>query len=131
MKKTVLLNSALSEVIARLGHGDMLVIGDAGLPIPAGPQRIDLAVCRGTPGMLAVLEAVASEMQIESAIVASELSERNPSLLAAMQGHVGSAQVETMDHEAFKQMTAGAVAMVRTGECTPYANIILRAGVVF
>lgn len=131
MKKGTLLNSALSEVIARMGHGDMLVIGDAGLPIPAGPERIDLAVCRGLPGMLAVLEAVLSEMQVEAAVIATELQDGNPQLAQILRDKLGGATVETLDHEAFKALNARACVMVRTGECTPYANIILRAGVVF
>lgn len=131
MKKTILLNSALSEVIARLGHGDMLVIGDAGLPIPQGPQRIDLAVCRGTPGFETVLAAILSEMQVESAVIATELAAGNPDLLTTIQQNLGGAVIEQMDHEAFKRLSANARAMIRTGECTPYANIILRAGVVF
>jgi len=131
MKKNILLNSALSEVIARLGHGDMLVIGDAGLPIPAGPQRIDLAVCRGTPDFETVLAAILSEMQVESAIVATELAAGNPDLLSTIKQSLDGAVIEQIDHEAFKRLSANARAMIRTGECTPYANIILRAGVVF
>ena len=38
---------------------------------------------------------------------------------------------QTVSHEEFKRRTAKARAMVRTGECTPYANIILIAGVKF
>lgn len=131
MKKNTLLNSDLSEVIARLGHGDMLVIGDAGLPIPEGPKRIDLAVCRGTPGFDTVLSAVLSEMQVESAVIATELAQGNPGLAGKLAQQLGNAEIMQMDHEAFKALTAQAKAMVRTGECTPYANIILRAGVVF
>ncbi|BEV71438.1 MULTISPECIES: D-ribose pyranase [unclassified Paludibacterium] len=131
MKKTFLLNSALSEVIARMGHGDLLVIGDAGLPIPPGPQRIDLAVSQGVPDFLAVLDAVLSEMQVESTIVAQELAKVSPAMHASIQGRISPTPVETLSHEDFKQLTARAVAMVRTGECTPYANIILRAGVAF
>ncbi len=44
MKRTALLHAELSHAIASLGHGDMLVIGDVGLPIPPGPRRIDLAL---------------------------------------------------------------------------------------
>lgn len=131
MKKNTLLNSAISEVIARLGHGDMLVIGDAGLPIPEGPQRIDLAVSRGTPSFDAVLSAVLSEMQVETAVVATEMAQGNPALLEKLGHQLGNAPISQIDHQAFKEMTAGAHAMIRTGECTPYANIILRAGVVF
>ncbi|SUB14264.1 D-ribose pyranase [Pantoea agglomerans] len=53
MKKGRLLNAELSHVIARLGHTDTLTIADAGLPIPAGPQRIDLALTPGTPDFMA------------------------------------------------------------------------------
>jgi D-ribose pyranase len=131
MKKTTLLNSALSEVIAKLGHGDMLVIGDAGLPIPDGPQRIDLAVCRGVPDFNAVLAAVLSEMQVESAVVATELGQANPILRAMLVPQLAGAEISEIDHEAFKVLTGKARAIIRTGECTPYANIILRSGVVF
>jgi len=63
LKRTALLHAELSHVIASLGHGDMLVLGDAGLPIPDGPRRIDLAVARGVPTLDEVLQAVLSEMQ--------------------------------------------------------------------
>lgn len=58
MKKGVCLNSEVSYVIAKLGHFDTLTIGDAGLPVPDGVQRIDLAVRLGLPGFRDVLETV-------------------------------------------------------------------------
>ncbi|WP_028534777.1 D-ribose pyranase [Paludibacterium yongneupense] len=131
MKKTQLLNSALSELIATMGHGDMLVIGDAGLPVPPGTLRIDLAVSRGVPSFASVLDAVLSELQVETALLAGELSEVNAGLFAEMADKVAPARVETVTHEAFKALSAKARAVVRTGEFTPYCNIILRAGVVF
>ncbi|HEY9100592.1 D-ribose pyranase [Chitinimonas sp.] len=131
MKRTPLLNSALSEVIATLGHGDMLVIGDAGLPIPAGPQRIDLAITRDLPRFVDVLEVVLSEMQVENVVVASELAGRNPAVAERIPTLLGTTPVTAISHEEFKLLTRSARAVVRTGECSPYANIILRAGVVF
>lgn len=131
MKKTTLLNSDLSSVISRLGHNDMLVIGDAGLPIPPGPQRIDLALVRGVPGFFETLRAVLSEMQVERIILASETSQVSPQVYAEIQALLPDAPVEWVTHEAFKQRTASSRAMVRTGECTAYANIILVAGVAF
>ena len=76
MKRTTLLHAELSEVIARLGHGDLLVIGDAGLPIPDGPRRIDLAVSANVPRFADVLAAVLAEMQVEGALIADELAPR-------------------------------------------------------
>jgi D-ribose pyranase len=131
MKKTTLLNAELSRVIAMLGHGDLLVIGDAGLPIPAGTPRIDLAVTANLPRMLDVVRAVLSEMQVESATVAEELALRNPSVSEGLRVLLGSTPVASVSHEDLKAQCAGARAVVRTGEFTPYANVILRSGVVF
>ena len=131
MKKTALLHAALSQVIARLGHGDMLVIGDAGLPIPMGPQCIDLAVTRGVPGFADVLQAVLSEMQVERAVLASELRARSADFHACIARSLPGIPIDEIDHLALKALTQRAVAVVRTGEFTPYANIVLIAGVVF
>jgi len=131
MKRTTLLHAELSEVIARLGHGDLLVIGDAGLPIPDGPRRIDLAVSANVPRFADVLAAVLAEMQVEAAIVAEELAPKNPAVHADLLRQLGDAPVSTLPHERFKAATRGARAIVRTGEFSPYANVILRAGVVF
>jgi D-ribose pyranase len=132
MKRTTLLHAELSHAIASMGHGDMLVLGDAGLPIPFGPsapQRIDLAVCPGTPDLASVLQAVLSEMQVESCVIASEAlqGEQLPAWYAAQL----PAAPRTVSHSDFKKLCGQARAMVRTGECTPYANIILVAGVAF
>lgn len=131
MKKTTLLHAELSAVIARLGHGDMLVIGDAGLPIPDGPQRIDLAVSANLPRFIDVVKAVLSEMQVESAVVATELPGRNPEVDTGLKHELGTTPIAMMSHEAFKALSTKARAIVRTGEFSPYANVILRAGVVF
>ena len=131
MKRTALLHSELSALIARLGHGDMLVIGDAGLPIPEGPQRIDLALTANVPRFLDVLRVVLSEMQVETAVVADELADRNPEVAGGIAELLGTTPVSRMSHENFKALSARARAIVRTGEFSPYANVILRAGVVF
>lgn len=130
MKRTALLHAELSQVIAALGHGDMLVIGDAGLPIPDGPRRIDLAVMRGVPLLIDVLQAVLSEMQVESVVVANEALNGAKALPAWYPQSLGIAP-QTVSHEEFKRRSAKARAIVRTGECTPYANIMLIAGVSF
>ena len=131
MKRTTLLHAELSEVIARLGHGDLLVIGDAGLPIPDGPRRIDLAVSANVPRFHDVLAAVLAEMQVESALIADELASASTIVHAELMRQLGRTPVAAVSHEQFKAMTRGARAVVRTGEFSPYANVILRAGVVF
>lgn len=131
MKKIGTLNQPLSQVIAGMGHGDMLVIGDCGLPIPSGVQRIDLALTAGVPSFLQTLAVVQEELQVESVVIASEMSQFSPELYEKLQLMLENVSIDVVSHEQFKAVTKQAVAVVRTGECTPYANIILRSGVIF
>lgn len=131
MKKTTLLHSDLSYLIATLGHMDTLVIADAGLPIPSETLRIDLALTQGVPGAIQTLKVVLAEMKVEKAILAEEAKERNPTFLAEVQELLPNVPVEFVSHSDFKTRTASARAIVRTGEFAPYANIILVSGVVF
>ncbi|HEF4758253.1 TPA: D-ribose pyranase [Pseudomonas putida] len=134
MKKTPLLNVALSRLIASLGHGDKVVIGDAGLPVPPGVELIDLALTRGVPDFISTLKVVLSEMQVESHVLASEILDKKPSALTNLDelnadGALG--QRELLSHEQFKILSRQARAIVRTGECQPYCNVVLIAGVTF
>ncbi len=139
MKKHALLNAPLSHVIATMGHTDQLTIGDAGLPIPSAPERIDLAVSQGVPRFMDVVRAVTEEMQIERVIMAKEFAEVSPALqteLLAHLKHIAETQgkpvsFDYVSHEEFTQLTHSSKAVVRTGECTPYANVIFVSGVVF
>lgn len=139
MKKGTLLHCAISSVISRLGHTDSIVIGDAGLPVPQGPERIDLALTHGVPGFLQVVQAVTSEMQVESVIIAQEMQLHNlqrhselVALLDVLQQQQGKPiSIHYVSHGQFKQQTQHSQAVVRSGECSPYANVILVAGVSF
>ena len=132
MKKTGLLNIALSRVIAGFGHGDVLVIGDAGLPVPPGVELVDLALVPAVPDFASVLQAVLGEMQVERHVLAEEMLEVAPPGLVAvarLSGQLGPR--ELLPHLAFKDLCRHAKAVVRTGECQPYSNIALVAGVIF
>ncbi|MEO8393750.1 MAG: D-ribose pyranase [Chloroflexota bacterium] len=131
MKKTGLLNQPLSAMIAGLGHADTVVITDAGLSIPANIQRIDLAVSAGVPGFLDVTRAVLGEMQISSAIVATELAEHSPQFYAAIATLLDDVLLIDVPHSEFLIRSRSARAAVRTGEFTPFANIILVSEVIF
>jgi D-ribose pyranase len=131
MKKIGIINQPISAVIASLGHTDTVVIADAGLPIPAGPERIDLALSAGLPTFLDTLRVVLTEMQVERAMVADEMLEVSPAVYQAVKALLGDTPIDTAPHQTFKEQTRSARAIIRTGEFTPYANIILVAGVVF
>jgi len=135
MKRTRLLNSELSHEISRIGHTASITLCDAGLPIPQGVKRIDLAIERGYPSFIRTLDALLSEMMVEEIIVADEIDCKNPGIFEEMtevfQSHEMEPVVTRVAHEEFKTLTRSSEVIVRTGECTPYANVILKSGVVF
>jgi len=129
MKKSGILNPQLNRIISEMGHRDMLIIADAGLPIPKKVERIDLALKSGVPSFREVLQAILSELEIEEAYVAKEIKEKNPQTLNLVSSLIG--EVKFITHEELKELSKQARAIVRTGECSPYANIILISGVTF
>ncbi len=136
MKRTALLNRHLSRLVASLGHTDEIVVADAGLPVPPGVEVIDLAVSPGIPGLFDVLDALSQELIVEGAVFAAEAS---PELVTQIEVKLAHWAAETgkpiedfrMPHDAFKARTGKARAVIRTGDVTPYANIILISGVPF
>lgn len=131
MKKYGILNSEIAAVLAGMGHTDSLAIADCGLPVPGQVRRIDLAVRKGLPSFLEVLGAVADDMVIEKIVLAEEIRTRNPGLDSAIRGKFPETEIAYVPHDEFKAKTNACRAIVRTGEASPYANIILYSGVNF
>lgn len=127
------INPQLSRVISETGHTDAIVVTDAGLPIPVGSERVDLAYRPGAPAFLDVLDTVLAELVVEGATVSSEIAEKSPEMLAALHERLDPLGVEIVHvpHVEFKERTHAARAFVRSGEFTPYANVILTAGVAY
>lgn len=133
MKKHGILNSEISRVLSYLGHTDCICIGDCGLPIPDEVERIDLALAFGEPTFMRTLEIVAGDMKIEKIVLAEEIKTQNPQVLEQVQALFAqqAVEVEFVSHAQLKEQTRDCKAVIRTGETTPYANIILQAGCIF
>lgn len=131
MYKTGTLNSEISKVLSDLGHTDTIVIADCGLPVPKGVQKIDLAVRQGLPSFIDVVDEVARHMVIEHVTLAEEIKDSNPAVLKKVDSLMKGIPNDFVTHEQFKTLTENSKVIIRTGEATPYANIILRSGVNF
>ncbi|WP_215142917.1 D-ribose pyranase [Exiguobacterium qingdaonense] len=129
MKKQGILNSHLAKIFADLGHTDRVVIADCGLPIPDGVKRVDLSLRIGEPSFLDVLDAVNSDMVVERITIAEEILTHNPAIADSLKEQYR--EVDMCSHEEFKREVEKAKVVIRTGEATPYANVILHAGVIF
>lgn len=131
MKKRGILNSDISRVLSYMGHTDKICIADCGLPIPEETERIDLALAFGIPSFIETLENVALDMKIEKIYLAEEIKNNNSEVLIKIKEIITDAEVEFISHSEFKNMTRECKAVVRTGENSPYANIILQSGCIF
>ncbi|TDM32138.1 D-ribose pyranase [Macrococcoides canis] len=131
MYKTGTLNSEISKVLSDLGHTDTIVIADCGLPVPKGVQKIDLAVRQGLPSFIDIVDEIARHMVIEHVTLAEEIKDSNPAVLKEVDSIAKGIPNDFVTHEQFKTLTENSKVIIRTGEATPYANIILRSGVNF
>ena len=129
MKRGGILNAQLAGALARLGHTDTLVVCDAGLPIPPGSEVVDLAFRFGFPSFETVLSGILEELVVEDATAAEETEVQNPRSYELLESRLPD--LELVPHEELKRMVAGAKLVVRTGEATPYSNVVLRCGVLF
>ena len=128
MKRDGIINAELAGALAALGHTDLVVVCDAGLPIPSGPTVVDLAFRFGVPSFETVLSGLLEELVIEGATAAEEV-ERNPRSYELLKTRL--LDLGLVPHEELKRIVARAKLVVRTGEATPYSNVILRCGVPF
>lgn len=132
MKKWGHLNREVSRVLARMGHTDSLVIADCGLPVPEGVECIDLSIAIGEPTFLRVLESIIADFKAARAVFATEAKEHNAGIAECASCLTNQqVQVDFVPHESLKNLTRRARAVIRTGEATPYANVLLYSGVIF
>lgn len=130
MKKAGILNRHLSGALAELGHGDGVLVCDAGMPIPKGPRVVDLAFRAGVPSFAEVLDGLLAELVVEGATAASEVRGANRAVTALLDARFPDG-LDLVSHERLKELSADARLIVRTGEARPYANVLLRCGVFF
>ena len=114
-----------------MGHFDLLGIGDAGMPVPEDTWKIDLAVSKNLPSFIDVLKNVLSELQVQKVYLAEEIKTENPEQLKQIQELI-DVPIAFMPHDQIRNKTsAKPKTFVRTGEMTPYSNILLESGVTF
>ncbi len=129
MKHSGVLHPELLEVIAAAGHGDVIVVADAGLRIPTGHRRVDLAIACGVPTMAQVVDAVAGELVIEAAMVATEFADWNPDVYADVAGRLPVEPSAQPHADLMADMADRAYVYVKTGECSAYSSVALVCGV--
>lgn len=130
MKRNGILNAQLSGAIATLGHTDLIMVVDAGFPIPPSANRVDLAVTEDLPKLETVLSLLHGELVVEGVVVAEDILTHNEPLDAFLRKTFIEATSETRSHaEMLSTMAAQAKVIVRTGAFNPWGNVGLFCGV--
>lgn len=128
MRRSGILHPGLGHLLSSTGHTDYFTVCDRGFPVPDGPERIDLALVDGIPTVLDVLRAVHAEWVIDRVLITEEMEQVSPERVAEIRAVVGDVPVQVMTHLELKRLAPDGKATVRTGDTTPYANIILVSG---
>jgi D-ribose pyranase len=131
MSQGRIINPDINYILTKLGHTQSIVICDAGLPVPKEMEVIDLSLVLGEPSFMTVLSEIIAEGVFEACVYAEELEIHNPKVFKECMKAIGDLNQVTVSHEEFKQRTQEAEVFIRTGEATPYANVILQGGVPF
>jgi D-ribose pyranase len=131
MKKKGIINAQLARIIASAGHFDKIAICDAGFPIPKGIEIVDLAIITGLPRFIDVMDAVLDELFVEECLVAEELLQQTHEVLGQIKERLPGIRINTVPHSDFKKVVGDVKAVIRTGECQHFCNVIFQCGVVF
>jgi D-ribose pyranase len=129
MIKTGILNPQVLSLLARVRHTNTLVIADRGFPNWSGIETLDLSLVDGIPTVLQVLGAILPNFDCERIWMAEEFLAENPAgIRSAFEGAAGRVPVTFEPHAAFKKRVPQATGLIRTGDITQYANMILLSG---
>lgn len=131
MKKNGIINTPISQILTNMRHTDSICISDLGLPCPDNVKAIDISLKMGSPSFMEVLEEVYKDLKIEHIILVEEIKTNNKDIHEQILKIFKDVSIEYISHNDFKKKTQNCKAIIRTGEATPYANIILQSACIF
>ncbi len=131
MKKFGILNSDISRVLTYLRHTDLICISDCGLPVPDDVEVIDLVLKKDLPTFLQVLDTILDDFDCEKYFLAMEIKDKNEYMDKKIRNRLFNQPVEYISHIKFKEKVKDCKVVIRTGEMTPYSNIILQSACIF
>jgi D-ribose pyranase len=131
LKKIGVMNKEISDAIAGMGHKDKIMICGSAFPIPSTTRRIDLALEPGLPAFLDVLRVVLKELKVEDIMIAKETLENSPQHFQKITAMFQGIEPTVIPQSELKEMAKEVKACIRTGECTPFSNVILISGCTF
>lgn len=131
MLKSGILNPHVLDLVARVRHTNTLVIADWAFPFWPEIETVDISLTHGIPRVLDVLDLLAANFQIGRIWQAEEFSSVNTAEAAARFQQsfdaISGVEITRLPHVEFKKLVPGAIGLIRTGDPTPYGNLILES----
>lgn len=129
MKEIGIVNRELARVISAQGHGDLLMVVDAGFAIPKGADIVDISLSENQPMAIDTLRELKKYFSVEKLIFANESKSVSPSWFNRVGELFGKdVPVDMVTHQEIKDLSTRVKAVIRTGDFTAYANVILVSG---
>jgi D-ribose pyranase len=123
-----ILNPAINSLLSRIRHTNTLVIADRGFPYWPEIETVDISLVDDIPRVLDVLSAIRSNFSIGRAFMAEEFqAAAAPHAVLAYGRGLEGIPVLYETHDEFKRRVPSAIGIIRTGDTTPYANLILES----
>jgi D-ribose pyranase len=128
MLQTGILNPHVLDLIARIRHTNTLVIADWAFPYWPEIETVDLSLTKGIPTVLDVLDLLTPVFKIGRIWQAQEFMDTNtPESIDRFAKSFGKIPLTREAHLDFKQRVPHAIGLIRTGDATPYGNIIIES----
>ena len=129
MKETGIINRHIAAAISEQGHGDLLLVTDAGFAIPQNVKVIDISLSENKPTVMDLLEELNKFFSVEKMYLSNETRQINPSHFEKVTEAFGDqVEIETLPHHELKELSRTVKAAIRTGDFTAYGNVILVSG---
>jgi D-ribose pyranase len=128
MLKTGILNPHINYLLSRVRHTNTLVIADRGFPCWPGIETIDISLVDDLPRVADVLCAIRCNFEIGTLIMAEEFRTSNPRKVIARHTELAKGTKLIFEpHVKLKQRVHQAIGIIRTGDSTPYSNVIVES----
>jgi D-ribose pyranase len=126
--KTGILNPAINSLLSRVRHTNTLVIADRGFPFWPQIETIDISLVDDIPRVLDVLRAIRANFVVGKIVMAEEFRQVNsPETRQRFMESFGDSPVTFEPHAKFKERVPRVIGLIRTGDTTQYANMILES----
>lgn len=126
-----ILNVRLSAAVTGLRWGEVIIIADAGLPVPPGVDTLDLSICQGKPVLEDLLPLMKESLVYDRVIVATEMEKVNEKKFSYVK-EMFADKFETMGNLDWEEeFLPKAKLVVLTGETSPYGNVVFVGGLDF